>query len=383
MQQKLAFSRGDGKHSWVYFDHAATHPMSETAKAAWLAAAEQFPANPSSRHRAGARADRALEGARERVAEILECRPGEVMFTSGATESNNLFIHHLAHAFPGEILISSLEHPSVLAPARRWLGQRHALIPATPSGIVDLDWLSARLKTRKPDAVVLMAANNETGVVQPWPTALALCQEHGVSFACDAAQFLGKLPARPLGSCTMLSGCAHKFGGPPGVGILKAPGLLHPMFLGGHQEDGRRAGTENLPGILSLVAAWGEREQQLASGGADQRLPWRDRFVNEALRLLPGCELLGTGEPRLWNTATLLLPERSDKRQWVVALDRLGIAVSSGSACSSGETRPSHVLAAMGRPGDHAARMVRFSSGWETPAAAWPALLEALKSAAP
>lgn len=159
MQQELASSQGAGKHSAVlYFDHAATHPLCDTARQTWLAAAGAFPGNPSSPHRLGARADRALEDARTRLAAVLGCPAGEVIFTAGATESNNLLVSHLARSLTGTILVSSLEHPSVLAPVRHWLPNRHELIPATPSGTVDLDWLDHRLREDPPAAVAVMAA---------------------------------------------------------------------------------------------------------------------------------------------------------------------------------------------------------------------------------
>ncbi|MCZ7641116.1 MAG: aminotransferase class V-fold PLP-dependent enzyme [Verrucomicrobia bacterium] len=280
-----------------YFDHAATHPLSDVARAAWLDAAARFPANPSSPHRLGARADRALESARERLATMLGCSPAEVIFTSGATESNNLMVHHLAQVLTGPVLVSSLEHPSVLEPARHELLERQHLIPATAAGVVDLPWLEARLHARPPAAVLLMAANNETGVLQPWREVAALCRERGIWFGCDAAQWVGKLPAAGLGACPLLTGCAHKFGGPPGVGFLKGPPTLRPLFRGGPQEDRRRAGTQNLPGILAMVACLESRERELAAGGADSRTVWRDRFVARVQQALPGTELLGAEAP--------------------------------------------------------------------------------------
>jgi cysteine desulfurase len=378
-KQKLAFSPRGGNHFPVhYFDHAATHPLCDVARSAWLSAVSQFPANPSSPHRLGARADRALEDAREQLAAILRCRAAQLIFTSGATESNNLAVFHLARSHKGRILVSSLEHPSILAAARRWLPKRHRLIPATRDGIIDLNFLTSRLRSYRPTAILVMAANNETGVLQPWREVLALCHQHDVLFGCDAAQWVGKLPAAGLGACDILTGCAHKFGGPPGVGFVKVPGPVAPLIVGGPQEDGRRAGTENLPGILAMTAALESRERALASGAHEKRLVWRDRFIARLLREVPGTELLGNGEPRLWNTISLLLPLRPDKRSWVVVLDRLGFAVSSGSACSSGQEKTSHVLAAMRRTTAEAGRAVRFSGGWETPRKDWDALLECL-----
>ena len=322
-----------------------------------------------------------LEEARQRLATLLGCRPGDVVFTSGATESNNTMVFHLARCLQGVVLVSGIEHPSILAPARRWLADRHELIPTLRSGVANLDWLEARLRTRPPAGVLLMAANNETGVHQPCREAAALCRDHGVPFGCDAAQWIGKLPADGLGACDLVAGCAHKFGGPPGVGFLKAPGNLVPWLVGGPQEDRRRGGTENLPGIVAMLAALVAREQAMAAGAVADRQAWRDSFLARLHHAMPASELLGSSVPRLWNTATLILPRRADKRRWVVVLDRLGFAVSSGSACSSGEEKASHVLEAMGYSADEASRAVRFSSGWETPANEWDALLEAVVSA--
>jgi cysteine desulfurase len=359
-----------------YFDHNATHPLSPAARQAWLDATERFPANPSSPHRLGDRASRALDEAREKLAAFLGAAPHEIVWTSGATESNNLALAHLAAERPGELLLSAIEHPCVRAAAARHFGERHRAIPVSREGVLDLDWLRAALSA-KTAAVAVMAANNETGVLQPWPEVAALCRAHGVPLLCDAAQWLGKLPAAGLGVADFVSGCAHKFGGPPGVGFLKCPVGTRPLLVGGPQEDGRRAGTENVPGVLAMLAALAERETTPASDTL------RAEFEQALRAALPAVRILGADAPRLWNTCAVLMPPPRDCRQrWVVRLDRLGCAVSTGSACASGKEQPSPVLAAMGYTPAEAGRALRFSAGWTTTAEDWRALLAALGQAA-
>ncbi|MBI3879182.1 MAG: aminotransferase class V-fold PLP-dependent enzyme, partial [Verrucomicrobia bacterium] len=265
--------------------------------------------------------------------------------------------------------------------AREWFPKRHRLIPVTREGVVEVAELKAALKKAKhrPGLVAVMAANNETGVLQPWRELAALCREHSVPFFCDAVQWLGKLPAAGLGACDFVSGSAHKFGGPRGVGFLKVPakGRVHPLLQGGPQEEGRRAGTENVAGALALVAALEERESRIQNPESRIKTA-REAFEKRLLKALPGSEILGSNSSRLWNTVAALMPEADCRQRWVVKLDKLGFAVSTGSACASGKEAPSHVLSAMGRTSAEAARVLRFSSGWETTEADWLALLGGL-----
>jgi cysteine desulfurase len=250
--------------------------------------------------------------------------------------------------------------------------------------VIDLDWLSHELADRRPGVVAVMAANNETGVLQSWREAGAMCRQYAVPFFCDAAQWIGKLPAAGLGECDFVSGAAHKFGGPRGVGFLKCPakGRVEPLLLGGPQEEGRRAGTENVAGVLAMIAALEVRERQLAANEHRARESSRDAFVNDMLAALPGAELVGADQPRLWNTVSALMPEADCRQRWVVKLDKLGFAVSTGSACSSGKEAPSHVLSAMGFSPADTGRVLRFSAGWETTREDWSRLLEGLKQVA-
>lgn len=366
----------------LYFDHNATTPVTPVARAAWLEATEKFVGNPSSPHRLGQRADAALQSAREQLAAFLGCNAMDIVWTSGATESNNMVLHHLARSSSpnAEVWVSGIEHPCVLAAAEVYFPRRARRIPVTRSGVAELDWLRDHLKKRKPALVALMAANNETGVLQPWREVLALCHEARVPFICDAAQWVGKLPARGLGGCDYVSGCAHKFGGPKGVGFLKCPSASRtiPLLVGGKQEDGRRAGTENVAGVLSMMAALEVRGRLLADGQQKQRVAWRGAFERRLLGQLPGSEIVGAGAERLWNTVSALMPEADCQQRWVVKLDKFGCAVSTGSACASGREEASHVLAAMGRTPGEAGRVLRFSGGWETSEADWEELLQGL-----
>ena len=209
----------------IYFDHNATTPMLPEARQAWLDATEKFIGNPSSPHRVGSRADAAITEARQRLAEFLGCDPLDIVWTSGATESNNTVLHHFARTLPldSEVWVSAIEHPCVMASAKNYFPKRHRQIPVTRGGDVDLNWLTEEIAHARPGLVAIMAANNETGVLQPWREALAICRQWDVPFFCDAAQWIGKLPANGLGECDFVSGAAHKFGGPKGVGRV---GLL-------------------------------------------------------------------------------------------------------------------------------------------------------------
>jgi cysteine desulfurase len=367
----------------LYFDHNATHPLSRAAREAWLDATERYIGNPSSPHRLGARADAALMQAREKLAGWLGCEPLDIIWTSGATEANNAAVQSAAANGAAELWISAIEHPCTLAAAERYFGKARRLIPVTRDGVVDLEWLAQALKQSVPGLIGVMAANNETGVLQPWREASSLCREYNVPFFCDAAQWIGKLPATGLGACDFVSGCAHKFGGPQGVGFLKVSAKFRSLIVGGPQEEGRRAGTENVAGVLAMIAALEERKSALkAEASVVERTAWRTDFERELLATLPGAAIVGAGAQRLWNTTAAIMPELADCRQrWVVKLDKLGFAVSTGSACASGKEETSHVLAAMGISSGEASRALRFSSGWDSSREDWLRLLDGLRRA--
>jgi cysteine desulfurase len=364
----------------IYFDYNATAPVMREAREAWLDVTERIGGNPSSMHLAGSRAGVALAEAREKLAAFLGCHPLDIVWTSGATEANNTVTHHFAQTLGAqdEIWISAIEHPCVHDSAKHYFGKRARLIPVTRDGAVDMDWVTTEMADKRPGLVGVMAANNETGVIQPWREIHAICKAYEVPFFTDAVQFIGKMPAKGLGDCDYVSGAAHKFGGPRGVGFLKIPHRKHitPLLHGGKQEGGRRAGTENVPIIAAMMAGLTIREKQMSEHLHLLRGVWRDNFERELLRTVPGATIVGAGQPRLWNTVSALMPEGDRKLLWVVKLDKAGFAVSTGSACTTGKEEPSHVLAAMGLKAAQAVRAVRFSGGWETTEADWDALVK-------
>jgi cysteine desulfurase len=366
-----------------YFDYNATTPLHPAALEAWRETTAQAWHNPSSPYRAAARAHALIEEAREQLAALAGGTPRNYVFTAGATEANNAVFAHFAQHAPAaaRAIVSAIEHPSVLEPAQAWFPGRLELLPVNAAGVVDLTALEENLRRGGVAVVSLMAANNETGVLQPWAEAARLCREHGVLFHCDAAQWLGKLPAGELARCDFVTGSAHKFGGPKGVGFLKVPadiGDFH-ILRGGAQEHDRRAGTENLPGIRAMVAALAARAPELSGKLAGWESA-RAKFAAGLREAVPGAVIVGENAPHLWNTV-MFVPPRHANTRWVAALDRRDFQVSTGSACATGREGPSHVLAAMGVDALAARRAVRISAGWETTAADGDALLAALAAA--
>ncbi|MEK0446948.1 MAG: hypothetical protein RLZZ399_2269 [Verrucomicrobiota bacterium] len=366
----------------LYFDHNATAPLSPAARDAWLEAHARFPANPASAHRLGQRAERALEEARETLAALLAARPETVIWTSGATESANAALAHLRAVSPEDapLWISAIEHPCVLEAAERWFPGRVERLQVMREGRLDPKHLAERLAKapRKPAAVVLMAANNETGVLQPWQAVAQISRSLGVPMVCDATQWVGRLPAAGLGVCDFVFGSTHKCGGPVGTGFLKIPGSTGfvPLLLGGGQEEGRRAGTQNVAGALAAVAALLDCESRMS--GVGERLRQRSRFERALLGEIGG-QVIGARVERLWNTVAWIAPELADCRQrWVVRLDAAGVAASSGSACASGREKGSHVLEALGLESAEAGRTLRLSAGWGETPADWEAVLAKL-----
>jgi cysteine desulfurase len=245
-----------------------------------------------------------------------------------------------------------------------------------------LETLFSSSSVPPPAAIAVMAANNETGVLQPWREIAALCAKHHTPFLCDATQWLGKLPASGLGAAGWLIASAHKFGGPKGTGLLVVPQQSEGFSAqaGGSQENAHRAGTEDVPSICALAAALAEAEQTKVFL-EESRLQLRNHFEHTIVRAIPGARILAADAERLWNTASLLLPHAENTR-WVAKLDKRGFQASTGSACATGKQGPSHVLAALGLSPDEARRVIRLSSGWETTAEDWQSLLTALTEVA-
>lgn len=361
---------------YLYFDHNATMPLCAEAKRAWMEANDGCWMNPSSPYRAAAAVHAKMEAARAEIAEMFGVEPKRVVFTSGATEANNAVIRYWAETLSGTAALglSPTEHPSVFEAAEAFWGERQVQLAVDSDGCIDLAALEARLRAGDLAAVSVMAANNETGVVQPWPQIAELCREAGVPYHCDASQWVGKMPSAGLGDCTFVSACAHKFAGPRGAGflIMPTPGSACRLLLGGGQENAHRAGTEDVPGILSMLAALRAAEPRTAAH--------RDAFAARVIEQIPGTQVIAGEADRLWNTVALIMPEFGSTR-WVRALEKAGCLLSSGSACSTGQVSVSHVLLAMGIDATAAGRVLRVSSGFDTSAEEWQELAEAFLAA--
>lgn len=367
-----------------YFDHNATTPLAAAAREAWLRAQDEAWQNPSSPYRDAARVRVRLEAARETLARTVGVAAERIVFNSGATEGANAVLAYWAKMLPTQsrIAVNPMEHPCVLAAAAAAFPGRVARLPVSAEGVVTVAAVEAALADSGLAGVVVMAANNETGVLQPWAEIAALCRQRGVAYFCDASQWLGKLPAAGLGAAGWAIGSAHKFGGPKGTGLLVLPAGAEGFSSqrGGAQEKGRRAGTEDFPAIAAMVAALGEAEQTKVFLETD-RLGWRNRFEGKLAAMVPGVRIVARDAERLWNTVSLILPGPENHR-WVAALDKRGFQVSTGSACATGVAGPSHVLAAMGIDPLAARRVIRLSAGWETTEADWSALAQALAAVA-
>jgi cysteine desulfurase len=339
--------------AFVYLDYNATAPLRPEALAA-MSAQLGKPGNASSVHGAGRAARGVIESAREVIAAVIGCPPRQIVFTSGGTESNAL-----ALAVGRPLLVGATEHDSVLAQA-----PGATLLPVLADGTLDLGALDAALAAANgPVLVSVMAANNETGVIQPLPAIAAKVRAHGSWLHCDASQALGKIdPPLPCWGAHLLTLSAHKLGGPPGIGalVVSEEVALPPLLKGGGQELGRRAGTENAPAIAGFAAA--------VTAPRAATAPLRDALEAGVNAIVPGAALGRAWAPRLPGTATLAMPGVPADVQ-VMALDLEGFAVSAGSACSSGKVRPSHVLTAMGVAPEIVKTCIRVSLGWATTAA--------------
>ncbi len=368
--------------SMVYFDNNATTPLDPLAEQAWLEASRDFWHNPSSPYRAGARAHNKLEEARERLARMLDCQPEALVFNSGATEGNNTLFQYFQRTQPdSQVVVSAIEHPCVLDAARACFPNKCDVLGVNAQGVVDLDGLETHLRAGRVSLVSVMAANNETGVIEPWPAIIKLCRRYQVPVHLDAAQWIGKRTAAGMGKADFITGCAHKFGGPKGVGFLKLNedyGDFH-CFIGGGQEAGHRPGTENLPGILSMVAILEEREKRMEET-ATEWIVGRQVFEHTLKQAIPGMRIVSEKADRLSNTSSLIMPKFPSPR-WVAQLDKLGYAISTGSACSTGKEGGSHVMVALGLSGEETKRVVRVSAGWRTSPEEWKGLASAFLKA--
>ncbi|HET7292202.1 MAG TPA: cysteine desulfurase family protein [Vicinamibacteria bacterium] len=355
----------------IYLDHNATTPLDPRVLEAMLVALRDDFGNPSSLHLYGQRARAALEDARAEVAALLGAGADEIVFTGSGTEADNLALRGLAlasHEPRRKIVHTGIEHHAVLNTAKALAAEGLPVeaARAREDGVVDLDDLAARVDARTA-VVAVMLANNETGVVQPIAEAVRIARDQGACVHCDAVQAAGKLPldVRALGVDT-LALSAHKLYGPKGIGALwvrrglKLKALVH----GGSQERNRRAGTENVAGIVGFGCAASIARSELGATGA--RLAALRDELEARLLAIPGARVNGTG-PRVPNTTNVSF-DGCEAESLLLALDLSGVAVSTGAACAAGAIEPSHVLRAMGLPLSRVQASLRFSLGRGTTA---------------
>jgi cysteine desulfurase len=349
----------------VYLDNNATTPVLPAVSEAMQAYFCEHFGNASSIHHHGQETRAAVERARESVAALLGCRASEIVFTSGGTEADNLAIFGIAQV--GQHVISStIEHHAVLNSCRHLeeSGCDVTYVPVNGQGLVDPDDVRRALRptTR---LITIMMANNETGVLQPVEEIGKIAAEADVYFHTDAVQAAGKvaIDLKRIG-CDLLSISGHKMNAPQGVGVLyvRKGTTLRPMLHGGSHERSRRAGTENVPGIVALGKAAELAREGLVRGDLEHMSRMRDRLEQTILGEVESTGVNGQGSPRVPNTSSIYF-DCIDGEALVIALDLKGLAVSTGAACSSGAIEPSHVLTAMGMPPERARGSLRFSLG--------------------
>lgn len=350
----------------VYLDNNATTRVAPEVRDAMEPFFGELYGNPSSMHAFGGQVAKHLTKAREEVAAFINCTPEEIIFTSCATESDNAAIRGTAEYFGRDtkIVTTAVEHPAVLQPCRRLKAQGHTVVelPVDKVGQISLDMLREELKGTKNALVSVMWANNETGTVFPIEDVAEICKEYGAVFHTDAVQVAGKIPVDvqkvPV---DLLSMSGHKFHAPKGVGLMyvRKGARLKPFMLGGHQESGRRAGTENVPYIVGLAKAC-ELARLGMADEATKLTALRDRLEAGILARCPNVRVNGDSAHRLPNTLNVSF-EYIEGEAIAYHLSDLGICISTGSACASGSLDPSHVIRAMGVPFIAVHGSVRFS----------------------
>ena len=356
----------------IYFDYNATTPLDPEVREAMLPYLDEVFGNPASVHAAGRRARAILDEARERVAVVLGSKPSEIIFTSGATESNNMAILGAARKLRERgrhIITSSIEHHAALHPCE-YLANKEGfeltVLPVDRQGMVSVDDLSAALR-EDTILVSVMAANNEIGTIQPAAEIGEICREKGILYHTDAVHCFGKVPFKNIDqfNADLVSVCSHKFHGPKGAGVLftRSPFQPDSIIHGGVQENERRGGTENLAAIMGFTEA-AERFIRTPVFEEQKLRPMSDRII-ELLGELDHVEFRGSRDNRLCNTVAFSV-SGADSIAMLAGLDMEGICASSGSACTSGSVTPSHVLKAMGIGEAEASSLVRISIGRES-----------------
>ena len=347
----------------IYLDYNATAPIKPQVVEA-VAEAMVLAGNPSSVHGFGRDVRKRIEDAREQIAALVDCTPAELVFTAGGTEANNTALRGAGRR---ALIVSAIEHPAVLRTAEAVADDPVVVLPVDGDGVLDMAALDEALGEHGPEALVsVMLANNETGVIQPVAEIAARARAAGALVHCDAVQAPGRIPVSFAGlGVDMMSIAAHKFAGPKGIGALVVrSGLdIAPLITGGGQERGLRGGTENAAGIVGFGAAAALARDDLARAGEIAAL--RDGLEARLRETEPDVVIFSEGAERLPNTSCLTMPGVQSETQ-VMGLDLAGVAVSAGSACSSGKVEPSHVLRALGAPDGIGGCAIRVSMGWAT-----------------
>jgi cysteine desulfurase len=357
----------------IYLDHAATTPVRPEVLEAMRPYFSTLGYNPSSIHAEGRRARLAVDGARERIAAILRCKPKEIVFCASGTEADNLAVFGIARArreHGKHVVASAIEHHAVLRAldALAAEGFKISLVPVDEHGVVDVQAFTAALRD---DTILaaIMYANNEIGTIQPIAQLATIARARGITFMTDAVQAAGSLSLAvdDLG-VDALSLSAHKFYGPKGIGALyvRDGTPLEPLVYGGGQESGRRSGTENVAAAVGFGCALSLAETERDASAARVAV-LRDRLESAVLAAVPGTIVNGRGTERLPSIASLSFAGL-DVEPLLIALDLEGVAASAGSACATGSLEPSHVIAALGVPADAAPATIRFSLGRSTTA---------------
>jgi cysteine desulfurase len=368
----------------IYLDHNATTPVDPAVMEAMEPYWRGHFANPSGSSTLARPIKRAILQAREECAAFLDCEPEELIFTSGATESLNTALQSVTSQQPNRrhLIIGSTEHEAVLNPIAA-LEQSHGYqitrLPVDADGLWTLSDLAAAIRPGETAAILLMWANNETGVIHPIPQAAALAAAHGIPFICDAVQAAGKTPLN-LRTCGVQYAAfsGHKFNGPKGIGLLyiQRHTAFQPLLLGGAQENRRRAGTENTAGIVGLGAAARLAHASMSENTALAER--RDHFEQQILQRIPGSHRNGHPLHRVPNTTSLRF-DNTQAEGLLLLLDQRGVCASAGSACSTGSLHPSHVLTAMGFDSAAARSTLRLSLSRHTTPAELVAALTALE----
>ena len=346
----------------IYLDYNATAPIKPQVVDA-VAEALMLAGNPSSVHGFGRDVRKRIEDAREQIAALVDCAPAELVFTAGGTEANNTALRGAGRR---ALIVSAIEHPAVLRTGEA-CAEELVVLPVDGSGALDMDALDAALGSHGAQALVsIMLANNETGVIQPVAEIAARAHEKGALVHCDAVQAPGRIPVSFAGlGVDMMSLAAHKFAGPKGIGalVVRAGLDIAPLIHGGGQERGLRGGTENAAGIVGFGTAAALALGDLERASAIAAL--RDRLEARLRETEPAVVIFSERAERLPNTSCVTMPGVQSETQ-VMGLDLAGVAVSAGSACSSGKVEPSHVLRALGVSDDVGGCAIRVSTGWAT-----------------